>query len=111
MQVTIIGAGNVGTQLAVHYASRGATVKIYSSKPELFRKELQIIDNKGNILAKGSPKLVTDSLTVAVSGSELILITVPAFLMDKLAKELISHLKAGMKVGVNSRQWRRGAGP
>ena len=68
MQVTIIGAGNVGLQLAVHYASRGAVVKIYSSKPELFQKELQIIDNKGNILAKGSPQLVTDSLAAAVSG-------------------------------------------
>ena len=100
MQVTIIGAGNVGTQLAVHYASRGATVKIYSSKPQLFQTELQIIDDMGTILAKGSPQLVTDSLAAAVSGSELILITVPAFLMAKLAKELIPHLKAGMKVGL-----------
>lgn len=55
MRVTIIGAGNVGTQLAVHYASRGATVKIYSSKPQLFKTELQIIDDVGTILAKGSP--------------------------------------------------------
>lgn len=47
MQVTIIGAGNVGTQLAVHYASRGAAVKIYSSKPQLFQTKLQIIDEWG----------------------------------------------------------------
>ncbi|WP_313958055.1 Rossmann-fold NAD(P)-binding domain-containing protein [Ligilactobacillus agilis] len=80
-----MGVGNVGTQLAVHYASRGATVKIYSSKPQLFKKELQIIDNAGTILAKGSPQLVTDSLAAAVSGSELILITVPAFLVARLA--------------------------
>ena len=53
MQVTIIGAGNVGTQLAVHYASRRATVKIYSSKPQLFKKELQIIDNAGTIVGDG----------------------------------------------------------
>ena len=53
MQGTIIGAGNVGTQLAVHYASRGAAVKIYSSKPQLFKKELQIIDNAGTIVGDG----------------------------------------------------------
>lgn len=33
MKITIVGAGNVGTQLAVHCAEKGHRVTIYSSKP------------------------------------------------------------------------------
>ncbi|GET16099.1 NAD/NADP octopine/nopaline dehydrogenase [Ligilactobacillus agilis] len=100
MEVTIIGAGNVGTQLAVHYASQGASVKIYSSKPHLFKGKLAIIDSNNKVLAQGQPKLVTNSLKAAVGGSELVLITVPAFLMTATAKKLTPYLKAGMKVGL-----------
>ena len=34
MNVTIVGAGNVGTQFATHCAEKGNKVTIYSSKPE-----------------------------------------------------------------------------
>lgn len=37
MKITIYGGGNIGTQVAVHYAETGNDVTMFTSKPEKFR--------------------------------------------------------------------------
>ena len=37
MKITIVGAGNIGTQFAVHCAQKGHEVTIYTSNCEKFK--------------------------------------------------------------------------
>ena len=48
MNITIVGAGNIGTQFATHCAQKGHRVIVYSSKPELIQKRLSVV-NEQNI--------------------------------------------------------------
>lgn len=57
MNITIVGAGNVGIQFAVHCAGKWHNVIIYGSKPEKVNKALTIINENDEIIHQGT---VTD---------------------------------------------------
>ena len=54
MNITIVGAGNVGTQFAVHCAEKGHKVTIYGSKPEMIYKEVSIIIEYDEVVHRGT---------------------------------------------------------
>lgn len=50
MNITIVGAGNIGTQFAVHCAEKHHKVIVYGSKPDKIGKELCIVNESGNTI-------------------------------------------------------------
>ena len=50
MNITVVGGGNVGTQIATHCAEKGHAVTVYTSKPNSFSKKLTVVDENGNII-------------------------------------------------------------
>lgn len=100
MNITIAGAGNVGTQLAVHAASQGNNVIIFSSKPDKIQKILSIEDNQGNILLQGEIARATDEPQIAFSNADVVLVTVPAYCMEGIAKQILPYMKRGVKIGL-----------
>lgn len=50
MNITIVGAGNIGTQFAAHCAEKGNKVTIYSSKPEKISKRLTVINEDNEVI-------------------------------------------------------------
>ena len=42
MNITIVGGGNIGTQFAVHAASKGHQVTIFTSKPEKWSRRINV---------------------------------------------------------------------
>lgn len=54
MNVTIVGAGNVGTQFAVHCAEKGHKVIFYGSKPEKISRELTVINERDEVIHQGT---------------------------------------------------------
>ncbi len=61
MNVTVAGAGNVGTQFAVHAAEKGHKVTIFSSRPDDISKYLNIIDENGIRIHKGKIECSTNN--------------------------------------------------
>ena len=53
MKVTVIGGGNIGTQLACHSAEKGHDVIIFTSKPDKFSPHPPIINENNEELHKG----------------------------------------------------------
>lgn len=99
MDITIVGAGNVGTQLAVHAASKGNSVTIFTSKPKLISKELQIVDADKLLFKSAFINLATNNPEQAFPNADLILITMPSFCHKNLAKIIIPHVKKGVIIG------------
>ena len=81
MRITIVGGGNIGTQFAVHCAEKGHEVTIFTSKPEMFDRYLNIIDDSGITTHEGCISLATYDPEVAFRKAEVILVTVPASMM------------------------------
>lgn len=77
MKVTVYGGGNIGTQLAVHFAETGNEVTIFTSKPGKFAMHLTIVNKNGGILHEGDIAGATDDREKAFSDPDVILVTVP----------------------------------
>lgn len=98
MRITVVGMGNVGTQIAVHCAATGHNVVVYTSNPEIINHHLSIVDENCNITLEGCIEKATSSPDEAFKNAELIFVTMPAFLMEQNARIIQSYAKAGMKI-------------
>ena len=95
MNITIVGCGNVGTQFAVHCAAKGHSVSIFTSKPELVCKQLNIVNADGEMFLSGEMSCITDCAKTAFCDADLVFVTVPAFAMKSYAEKIIPNLKSG----------------
>lgn len=100
MNITIVGAGNIGTQFAVHCAAKGHRVIMYSSKPQKISKALSIVDKSGMMLKEGNIYNATDDIKEAIEDAELIFVTLPPFMMSKLAEDMLEYVKPGTKIAL-----------
>lgn len=105
MNVTIYGGGNIGTQLAIHFAegkSKGLFTKVivFTSKPERFSNHLTIVDHQGNILHQGEIDRATNNPNEAFADADLILVTVPSFMMETASKTITPFSRPGLKIGI-----------
>ena len=53
MNITIVGAGNIGTQFASHCAEKGHRVIVFTSKPDKISKELIVVNEKNERIHSG----------------------------------------------------------
>lgn len=98
MNITIVGAGNIGTQLAVHCAEKGHSVVVYGSKPERINKEIFIVDEYGKVIHSGSIEKSTNREKEAFEKADLIFVTVPAMVMKKMALKISTYVHENMKI-------------
>lgn len=100
MNIAIIGGGNVGTLMAAEFAYKGHNVKMYTSKPERWSKDIDVYSAAEELLFSGRISKVTDSLREALEDAEYIWITLPAFLFGKLANEMFPYVGKGQYIGI-----------
>ena len=100
MKVTIVGGGNIGTQFATHFAEHGDSVYIRTSKPDKFSKDLVVVDHNGQIIHKGSITKATSLDKEAFENADLVFVTVPSFMMQKVANQIKPYVKKGMMIGI-----------
>lgn len=100
MKITVIGGGNIGTLMAAEMASRGHSVTVYTSRPAKWQKELTVLSPDDKVLFSGTLSNVTSDLKAAVSGSDLIWITLPAQLFSSFADKLTPCVKEGQPIGI-----------
>lgn len=100
MRITIVGGGNIGTQLAVHCASKQHDVIVFTSKPNQFERHLSIVDNSGKLTREGDIQLATNDEKIAFSEADMILITLPAYCIEEVAKKIERYSKPGAAIGL-----------
>lgn len=87
INITIIGGGNIGTQFAVHCASSNHNVIIYTSKPQLFRKQLKITDHSGETLLSANIQCAVNDIALAMKTADMVIVTLPSFCINEIAKK------------------------
>lgn len=100
MKITVIGAGNIGTQFAVSFAAKGHDVTVFASKPERISKTLRMVDEQDNLIVEAEIEAVTNDMEKAASDAQYIFITHPAFMLKSTADLLYPYVKEGTKIGV-----------
>ena len=99
MKVVIIGGGNIGTQLAVHCSQENETY-IYTSTPDVFVPDIQIVDEHDKVTLTGKDIKATNDAKTAFTDADYIFITYPAFLRGKVADELLPFVHKKMRIGI-----------
>ena len=100
MKITIVGGGNIGTLFAVHCAEKGNDVTVYTSQPNEFSNELEIVDEIGNITHKGIIKKATDDPSLAFPETDIIFVTYPSMLMDIAAETIFKYSRKDVMIGI-----------
>jgi opine dehydrogenase len=100
MNITIVGGGNIGTQFAVHAASKGHQVTIFTSKPEKWSRRINIVNHAGEELLHGEIKKATNNTDEAFLEADLIFVTVPAFCMADEAGRIEKYAHPGLLIGL-----------
>lgn len=100
MKITVVGGGNLGTLMAAEFAHKGHKVTIYTSKPQKWNLDICIYNAKEELLFTGQLYKVTNSIKDALEGAEYIWITLPAFLFEKAAEDMLPYVKKGQYIGI-----------
>lgn len=100
MKITVIGAGNIGTQFAVSFAAKGYDVAVYASKPERISNTLRMVDEADNLVYEAQIGLITSDIRQAVEGADYIFVTHPAFMLKDTADMLYDYVEPGVSIGV-----------
>ena len=100
MKITIVGGGNIGTQFAVHCAEKGHDVIVYTSSPELYDGYLNIVGENNQITHEGYIDLATNDPHKAFEKADVIIVTLPATMMDKIADIIYDHTGINTIIGV-----------
>ena len=98
MNITIVGAGNIGTQFATHCEEKGHKVIIFGSKPEKISKELIVINENDEVIHRGAIEKATSNPEEAFSDADLIFVIMPANLMKINAARIEPFVRPGMKI-------------
>ena len=100
MRITVVGGGNIGTQFAVHCAEKGHEVVIFTSDPELFYKQLKIVDETGKITHYGDISFATNDPEKAFRNADLIIVTFPSTMMRYISDIIFEHTDKNVRIGV-----------
>lgn len=95
--ITIIGAGNVGTAMLAMLAQRSELlVTVYSTRKHLWNSEVNFrgIDSQGDWNAVTGFR-VTDDLKSAVKSADQIFVTLPSFMREQFIKQASDWITPG----------------
>ena len=100
MRMTVIGGGNIGTLMACEMTAKGHKVTIYTSRGEIWSKDLEVYDAENHRLFGARIEQVTDDLQKAVTDADVIWVTYPAFMFEQLAGELEPLVRKEQMIGI-----------
>lgn len=109
MRISIVGVGNVGTQIAVHCTEMKHQVILFTKKKGAINRHLKIVDENNQLIHEGLVALITDNPIEAFDKIDLIFVTVPAFYMDEVASIILPYVHQSMKIclvpGTGGGEW------
>lgn len=98
MNITIVGAGNMGLAMVAYLALKGEdNVTLYTNKS--LPASIKLKDVERGILESTSNYKVTGSMEEAFGDADIVFCTYPAFLRMKFVAEVSPYLKPGSRIG------------
>ena len=98
MIIGIIGAGNLGTALAADLGRKNK-VRLYSSRPQDFSKEIVWKDVDSNDEWSTDIEFVSNSYKDVVVGCDIVFIVVPTFLTKHTVESILPYLSRDTILG------------
>lgn len=108
-KITIVGAGNVDTQTAVHCARKGHSVKIFTHNYKKINDELCIVNEDYNLKYSAIIDGATDNIREVFEDVDIVFVTVPAMVIKSVADKIKIYASDKMKIcllpGTGGGEW------
>jgi len=100
MKLTILGAGNLGTTLAIVLGEKGHHLTLWTVEEEVYRSVLKYRENKRYVPGVRIPSKVgiTMELEEALEGTDVVVIALPSHVVREVMKKASAHLPKGCMV-------------
>src|SRR5512140_1796980 len=97
-QISIIGAGNWGTALAVALARKGRPVRLWAYEPEVVQSICELRENSLYMPGISIPASVSASgdLDEVLRGADIVLTVMPSHVCRSLFGQMVLHLRPEM---------------
>lgn len=99
-RLAVIGAGSWGTALAIVLAPRFGEVRLWAFEPDLADRMQRIRENdlylRGFVIPENV--LITNNLTAALEGANLVLGVMPSHLVRPVYGQMLPHLSPGVLI-------------
>lgn len=100
MKVTVLGGGNIGMCLVGEISRvKGYEVTLFTSTPELFDKQIKVVDEEKEITYTSGCFSVTSDLESAVLEADIVLCTFPAFMRKSVIEKMENYMKSNAFLG------------
>lgn len=99
MNITIIGAGNIGTLVAGEMVKKGNKVTIYTRDKSRWQEEITVYDKDTETEYKYKPELITENIKEAVENAQIIFITTPSFAIKNIIEKAEKYIKKSTLIG------------
>ena len=99
MNITILGAGNIGTLVAGEMAKKGNKVTIYTRDKSRWKNEITVYDKDTETEYKYKPELITENIKEAVCNAEIIFITTPSFAIKGVIEAAEDYIHENTLIG------------
>jgi hypothetical protein len=94
-RVCVVGGGNIGLALCFYlHENPDLETVLFTSKPESFLGELSYVDKVSDQSRHFTVNSITSDLAKAVTGSEVVLITLPAFMRGQFIELAAQYLES-----------------
>ena len=100
MKITIVGGGNIGTIFAVHCAEKQHEVTVFTSDTSIYDNHISIVDENEAVIHKADIKIATNDPLIAFNNADMIIVTYPAMMMEKIAKVIFEYAGKNAMIGV-----------
>lgn len=100
MKISVIGGGNIGMLIAAESAQKGHDVWIYTSKSKQFNEKIEVYDDEDKFLFCAQLTKVTSDLESAIRGADIIWVTYPANLFEKISNAMLPYVTENQKIGI-----------
>lgn len=95
MNVTIVGAGNIGLQFASHCAQAN-NVTVFTRKK--ISSDIEIVDENNDIVLIGHGVHSSDNPDCCFKDADLVFVTYPAFMMKSISETIFPYARSGMTI-------------
>lgn len=102
MNIAIIGGGHIGTAMACYFKHRNPQARVAMAVRDegRFAKEILCHDVEQGLDYYATPDLITSDWAVALSGAQIVYITLPHFLIRDTFAKIANMVEPGALVGV-----------
>lgn len=100
MNICILGGGNIGTVLLGDIGAREEyQVSLFTSKPDAWNKEIEVIDLENHTKVIGRIDEITDSPKV-LQNADIILSTLPSNVFTSMIEKIEDYIRPGTYLGI-----------